>query len=92
MTTHPGVEKMKALARRQSLTKLADSLLLLRAKSKLDEAERLTHAVIMDVICEKCPAADAAFEAWAESDDTSYDVAVGLILAAVAATETKATA
>ena len=83
MTTHPGVEKMKNLARQQSLTRLADSLLLLHAKTKLDESERLTHAVLIDVICEKCPAADAAFDAWAESDDYSPDGAIGAILAAV---------
>lgn len=83
MTRDEGIEKMKAFARQQSLTRLAESLLLLDAKPKLDDAERLTRAVIMDVICEKSPAADAAFDAWAESDDPSPVTAVEAIIAAI---------
>lgn len=82
MDRDEGIEKMKAFARRQPLDRLADSLLLLDAKDKLCDAERLTRAVIMDVICEKSPAADAAFDAWAESDDDSPATAVEVILAA----------
>ncbi len=85
MSTVDGIEKMKAFARRQPLARLAESLLLLDAKPKPDDAERLTRAVIMDVICEKCPAADAAFDAWAESDDNSPATAVEVILAAIPA-------
>ena len=85
MTVDEGIEKMKTFARKQPVSRLADSLLLLDAKTKLDDAERLTRAVLMDVICEKCPAADAAFDAWAESDDDSGATAVDVIVAAVAA-------
>jgi len=83
MTANQGIEKMKAFARQQPLSRLADSLLLLDAKTSLDEPERLTRAVLMDVICEKCPAADAAFDAWAEDLDSEPDAAVAVIVAAV---------
>jgi hypothetical protein len=79
MTTNP----MFAQARRQPLSALADALALLEAKPKLDKTERLTRAVLMEVICEKSPAADAAFKAWAEDDDAPADGAVAAILAAV---------
>lgn len=77
-----GTDKMMAFARKQPLPKLAQSLLLLEAKPKLDEAERLARAVIIDVICEKCPEADAAFDRWAESDDDAA-TAVETIIAAI---------
>jgi hypothetical protein len=85
MTRDEGIEKMRAFARQQSLPRLAASLLLLDAKPSLDDAERLTRAVIMDTICEKSPEADAAFDAWAESDDCSPATAVEVILAAIPA-------
>ena len=85
MTTNP----MFAQARRQPLTALADALALLEAKPKLDQAERLTRAVLMEVICEKSPDASAAFDAWAEDDDAPPDGAVPAILAAVTARQTE---
>ena len=60
-------EELKALTRSQPVTTLALALAELSAKTEPDEAERLTHAVIMDVICEKSPAASAVFDALAES-------------------------
>ena len=85
MTRDEGIEKMRAFDRQQPLPRLAASLVLLEAKPDLDDAERLTRAVIMDTICEKSPEADAAFDAWAESDDCSPATAVEVILAAIPA-------
>lgn len=82
LTREEGVARMKALAGRQPLPSLAGALELLERKPKLDDAERLTRAVLMDVICEKCPEADAAFDAWAESDDYDAKVPVALMIAA----------
>lgn len=78
-TVQDGTEKMRVFARRQPLSMLTESLLILDAKPALDEAERLTRAVLIDVICERCPAADAAFNAWAESDDADPRTAVQVI-------------
>jgi hypothetical protein len=79
-------EKMTAFVNAQPLRTLATSLLMLDAKPKLDEAERLTRAVIIDSICERCPAAEAAFDAWAESDDTDpHAAARAMAVAAMAA-------
>lgn len=76
-------EKLIALTNATPLATLATSLLMLEAKGKLDEAERLTRAVIIDSITSRCPAADAAFEAWAYADDDTDEVEV--IVAAVLA-------
>lgn len=76
-------EKMTALVNRTPLRTLCASLLMLDAKGKLDEAERLTRAVIIDSICERSPEANAAFDAWAESDDYSPHGAVLAIVDAV---------
>lgn len=78
-------EKMNVLVNAQSLPALAASLLMLDARPKLDEAERLTRAVIIDSICERCPAADAAFDAWANSDDTDPHTAARAMAAAAMA-------
>lgn len=85
MSERPGIEKMRVFARRQPLGILAGSLTALDAQPALDEAERLTRAVLIDVICERCPAADAAFTAWAETDDTDPRTAVQVITEAVKA-------
>jgi hypothetical protein len=76
-------EKLIAHTNATPLRTLADALLILEAKGKLDEAERLARAVIIDSITSRCPAADAAFEAWAYSDDDLDEVDV--IVAAVRA-------
>lgn len=83
MTREEGIERMKALARRQPLRSLADGLFALDSKPERDDAERLTRSVLIDVICERCPEADAAFDAWAESDDLGS--AAMVIVAAVRA-------
>ena len=76
-------ERMAALVNRTPLAILCVSLLTLDAKENPDEAERLTRAVIIDSICERCPAADAAFWAWAEGDDDDPHAAARAIVNAV---------
>ena len=61
----PGMAKMYAFARRQSTATLCEGLTALEAKPKLDEPERLTRAVLIDVLTARHPEADAAFDAWA---------------------------
>ena len=56
---------MTAFAVRQPTATLCGSLLMLEAKPKLDEAERLTRSVLIEVICNRHPEANAAFDAWA---------------------------
>lgn len=57
--------KMTAFAERQGTRTLCEALTVLEAKPKLDEAERMTRAVLIDVLCARHPEADAAFDAWA---------------------------
>jgi hypothetical protein len=76
-------DPMFVQARRQPLGALTDVLVLLEAEPKLDKAERLTRAVLMEVICEKSPAAGEAFDAWAADDDAPADGAVAAIIAGV---------
>jgi hypothetical protein len=77
-------EKLIAFTHAQPLPKLATALLMLEAKPELDGAERLTRMVIIDSICERCPAADAAFDAWAASDDDDPSPVKYLTAAAMA--------
>ena len=76
-------EKLIARTNATPLPVLCEALLILEAKPNRDEAERLTRAVIIDSITERCPAADAAFTAWAYADDDTDEVEV--IVAAVLA-------
>lgn len=70
-TRNAGVAKMTAFCERQPLATLATALEQLAGKAKPDEAERLAHAVMIDVICARCPEAEKAFQAWAESDEVA---------------------
>jgi hypothetical protein len=84
-TREKGIERMEARAAQMPVRTLADALETLDRKAhdeQLDDAERPTRAVLMDVICERCPAAEKAFEAWAQSDDGCPDVASAAIVAA----------
>ena len=78
MTTR---EHMIQTASRHPTLLLCQSLEMLDARPKLDEAERLTRGVLIDVLCERHPEADAAFSAWADSDDSARN-AVTVITAA----------
>ena len=78
-------EKLIARTNGTPLPALAAALLMLDAKGKLDEAELLVRATIIDSICERCPAAEAAFDAWAESDDEDPRTATLAMAAAATA-------
>jgi hypothetical protein len=78
-------ERMRALTNAQSPRILCDALLDLDARPELNDAERLTRAIIIDSICARCPAANAAREAWLESDDEDPREPVRAIVAAVMA-------
>jgi hypothetical protein len=82
MTRDEGIAKMTAQCRAYPLVLLASALADLDAKPHLSEAERLARSVMIDVVCERCPAADAAFTAWADSDDMDQRNAVPAIVAA----------
>jgi hypothetical protein len=85
-TREQTVAKMTAFAARQSLAQLCEALTLLDAKADRDDVERVTRSVLIDVICNKCPAANTAFDAWAGSDgSTDGRTAVQVITAAVRA-------
>jgi hypothetical protein len=83
MTTFEDTQsRMLTLAKSQPLQTLCDALLTLDGKDKLTEAERMTRMTLIDAVCAKSPAADAAFERWADSDDDPRS-AVEVIVAAV---------
>jgi hypothetical protein len=86
-TYQEGFAKMTEFANARPLPVLCEALLMLDAKPNLDQAERLTRATIIDSITGRCPAADAAFTAWADSDDDTDEVAV--IVAAVIVAQVK---
>ena len=78
----PGMAKMYAFARLQSTTALCEGLRTLEAKPKLDEPERLTRAVLIDVLTARHPEADAAFDAWAAGPTWMTATAVEVITTA----------
>jgi hypothetical protein len=80
-------EKMIALTNATPLLTLCESLALLDALPKLGDAERLARMTIIDSVCERCPAADTAFDAWSASDDdprTPGEVIIAAVVAAAA--------
>jgi hypothetical protein len=78
-------KELNALVSATPLRTLANALLILDTRGSLDDAEQLTRATIIDTLCEHCPAADAAFNAWAESDDFDVPSPAPAIYAAVMA-------
>jgi hypothetical protein len=65
---------------------LCPALLEIDSKLNRDEAEQLTRAILIDVLCERHPEAEAAFTVWAEDDSamkTAAQVVVGAAMAAV---------
>jgi hypothetical protein len=81
LTREEGVAKMTARCRQIPLRTLGEALEMLDRKAGLDDAERLTRSVFIDVICERCPEAEAAFAAWADSDDLDFKAPVVAIIA-----------
>lgn len=73
------VNRMKSFATQRNTSTLCDALELLAGKDGLTREESLTHAVLIDVLCDRYPAVDAAFDAWAETEET--DGAVEIIVA-----------
>ena len=80
------IARMKALTVKQATEPLCMALETLAARKRPSEEERFAHAVIIDVLVERYPEVDAAFEAWAESDATD-----GSVSAIVAAARTAST-
>lgn len=76
------IDDMKAAASRRPTGLLCQALEILDRKRNPGEAERLTRAVLIDVLCERHPEADAAFDAWTESDDMDFANAVQVIITA----------
>lgn len=76
---------MMQRAGRHPTALLCGALEQLDRKRGLDEAERLTRSVLIDVLCERHPEADAAFDAWAASDDNDIRHAAPVITAAARA-------
>jgi hypothetical protein len=68
-TREEGIAKMKAFAARQPTLTLCGALDALDGP-KLSDEERLSRAVVMDVLCERHPEAEAAAEEWAEDEST----------------------
>lgn len=77
--------RMKARSATIPTPTLCEALEVLDRKPKLDEAERLTRHVLIDVLCERHPEAQQAFDAWAEADDTGLRDAVPAITTAARA-------
>jgi hypothetical protein len=85
-TREAAIAKMKARAAQQPTATLCEAVVMLAGRPRTPETN-LTRAVMTDVLCERHPEAEAAAEAWAESDDeTDYDaVVVGAALTAIGA-------
>lgn len=63
--------KMKTFTARQSTQVLCEAVVTLAGLPRTPETN-LTRAVMLGILCERHPEADAAAETWAESD-TAYD-------------------
>jgi hypothetical protein len=80
MTGEEAVKAMRARLATVSLPMLAN--MLAQLGGTLDEHHRMVRAVVIDVICERCPEADAAFQAWAESDSDDVRAADAAMIGA----------
>lgn len=80
------IANMTDRASRHSTKQLCEALSVLD-RGGLDEAERMTRAVLIDVLCARHPEADAAFDAWASDEPacaslTAVQAITGAALAA----------
>ena len=77
---------MKSRAAAQSTQTLCEAIVALASLPRTPETN-LTRAIMLDVLCERHPEADAAAEAWAESDteDDIDAVVAGAALTAIGA-------
>ena len=83
------IVKMKARAGEQSTQILCEAIVTLGSLPRTPETN-MTRVVMLDVLCERHPEAEAAAEAWAASDATydpaDHDLAVvGAALTAIGA-------
>lgn len=86
MSTYDEVmAKMRERLSRVSLPLLADTLAGVDAKRRLDAEHRMARTAVIDEICERCPQANAALDAWAGSDDTNIKNGSAAIVKAVRA-------
>jgi hypothetical protein len=81
--TDQALAKLTEFTARQSTDVLCQSLEILAAKRNASTEESLAHSVIIDVLVQRYPEVDRAFDAWAESDQD--DGAVPVIVAAARA-------
>lgn len=84
-TTPTAGARLTARVNATPLPALAEALLMLDAEPSPDEAKRRVRAAVIDSICERCPAAETAFDAWANSDDADPRTAVRAMAAAAKA-------
>lgn len=81
-TTDPRA-KMIALTKAQRTEILCEALRDLAARPKRDTAESLAHATIIDVLCERHPEVEAAFQAWAEEEENTETAVQAITRAAL---------
>lgn len=67
MTQNAAIAKMKARTAQQPTQTLCEAIVTLAGMPRTPETN-LTRAVIIDVLCERHPQAEAAAERWAESE------------------------
>lgn len=79
------IAKIKARAATQSTQVLCEAIVMLASLPRSPETS-LTHAVMSDVLCERHPEAEAAAEAWAESDDDTGSVGLDAAIVGAALT------
>jgi hypothetical protein len=89
ITREAAIAKMKARAAQRPTATLCEAVVMLAGLPRTPETT-LTRVVMLDVLCERHPEAEAAAEAWAESDDDSgtagHDAAIlGAALTAIGA-------
>lgn len=71
---------MVNFAARQGTPALCAALEAVQRMRPMTPEARLTHTVLVDVLCERHPEADAAFTAWAESDDSDPRAGVRAVI------------
>jgi hypothetical protein len=89
MAAETAIAKMKTRTAQQSTQTLCEVIVMLASMPRTPETN-LTRAVVLDVLCERHPEADAAAERWADSNEilgsAGLDSAVaGAALAAIGA-------
>ena len=87
MTNPNGIRAdMANRAADQSTQALCEAIVILAGMPRSPETN-MTRAILLDALCERHPEAEAAAEAWAESDDEAdlADFVLGAALTAIGA-------